>query len=190
VKDYFFSIFAPQFSKHRLLNYLKNFVIPFRGLNLGVHNYNWEVDKTFFEAIENPEIEDCKLNINLEFEKQDRMMVLGFNITGTIETLCDRCLENLTLPIDSNETLYIKFGSERKEESEDVLIIPESEYQVDISKLINEYVTLSIPMKKVHQEDETGKSGCNEETIKKLQEVSKNKSIDPRWEKLKNLKIE
>jgi len=172
------------------LNYLKNFVIPFRGLNLGVHNYNWEIDKTFFEAIENPEIEDCKLNINLEFEKQDRMLILKFNITGIIITACDRCLEALTLPSDINETLFVKFGSERKEESDDVLIIPDSEYQVDVSKLINEYVTLSLPMKKVHSEDQNGKTGCNEETIKKLQDITENKSIEPRWEKLKNLKIE
>lgn len=172
------------------MNYLKNFVIPFRGLNPGDHRYNWEIDKTFFDAIENPEIEDCKLNIDLELEKQDRMIVLRFNIEGTVITLCDRCLEKLTLPVELNETLFIKFGSERKEESEDVLIIPDSEYQVDISKHINEYVTLSLPMKKVHPEDQTGKTGCNEETIKKLQEFSRKKTIDPRWEKLKNLKIE
>jgi len=170
------------------LNYLKNFEIPFRGLSLGDHDYDWEIDKTFFEALENHEIEDGKLTINLKFEKQDRMMILDFEINGEVYTVCDRCNDTLSLPVEVRETMIIKFGAERKEESEEVLIIPEKDYKIDISKFINEYVTLSLPIKKIHPEDDSGKSGCNEEVIKKLKELTERNTIDPRWEKLKDLK--
>ena len=158
-------------------------------MSLGDHDYDWEIDKTFFEALVNNEVEDCRLTIKLKLEKQDRMMILDFEIRGEVFTVCDRCNDTLSLPVEVSETLIIKFGAERKEESEDVLIIPETEYKIDISNFINEYVTLSLPIKKIHPEDDSGKSGCNEEAIEKLLELTKRDKIDPRWEKLKDLKI-
>lgn len=172
------------------MNYLKDFIIPFRGLSIGVHKYKWEIDKKFFETSENPEIDNSNLYVDLKLEKQERMLILNFTITGKVTVKCDRCLDDLELSVDNNEVLFVKFGSERKEETEEVLIIPESEYQIDVSRLINEFVTLSLPLRKVHPMDENGNSLCNKEVIKKIDEIAETKTIDPRWEKLKNLKIE
>jgi len=182
--------FAPQFSKHCKVNYLKEFRISFRGLSVGNHTYNWEINKKFFEALENADIEDSSLIVDLTLEKQERMMILNFFIEGKIKVLCDRCLDDLYLPVKINERYFIKFGPEKKEESESVIIIPESEHQVDVSLLINEFVTLSLPIKKVHVTDADGSGGCNMEVIKKLEELSKNKMNDPRWDKLKDIKLD
>ena len=172
------------------MNNLKDFVIPFRGLSIGVHDYNWEIDNKFFEIIENSEIGDSKLTVELKFEKQERMLVLNFFIKGNVLVQCDRCLDDLELQIDSSEVLFIKFGPEKKEESADVLIIPESEYQIDVSWFINEYITLSLPLKKVHPTDKNGNSLCNKEVLRKIDELKLKKKIDPRWENLKNLKFD
>ena len=182
--------FAPQFSKHCKVNYLKEFRISFKGLSVGNHSYNWEIHKKFFEALENADIEDSNLNVELLLEKQDRMMILNFIIRGEVQVLCDRCLDVLYLPVNVDEKYYVKFGPEKKEESENVIVIPESEYQIDISLLINEYITLSLPIRKVHAENEDGSEGCNPEVMKKLAEISETKPIDPRWEKLKNIKFD
>ena len=172
------------------MNDLKEFSIPFKGLSIGVHNYKWEISHKFFEAIDNSEIDDAKIEVILDLEKQERMMVCNLSITGSIFVKCDRCLDNLELPVNSEENLYIKFGAESEEETEDVLIIAESEYQIDISRLINEFIILSLPLKKVHSSGKKGGSGCNKEIISKLEELSSEKKVDPRWEKLKNLKLE
>ena len=82
--------FAPQFSKHCKVNHLKEFRISFRGLSLGTHFFEWKLDKKFFEAIENPDILDCHLEVNLELEKQERMMTLNFLISGHLNGTCDR----------------------------------------------------------------------------------------------------
>jgi uncharacterized protein len=182
--------FAPQFSKHSNVNYLKEFRISFRGLSVGTHTYNWEIHKKFFEALENVDIEDCNLAVDLTLEKQERMMILNFTIKGEVMVLCDRCLDNLFLPADINELFYIKFGAERIEESENMIVIPESDYQVDISLLINEYVILSLPIKKVHNEGTDEGGGCNKKVIKKLKELTNKNQMDPRWELLKNIKLE
>jgi len=172
------------------VNYLKNYIIPFKGLSFGVHDYNWEIDKKFFEAIENTEINEGNLTVDLNLEKQERMMIFSFSITGEIKTQCDRCLDDLYIPIELNEVMYYKFGLESKEESDDVIILSDNEYQIDISELINEYIILSLPLKKVHPADENGNNDCNKEVIKKLEELSEKKTIDPRWEQLKNLKLD
>ncbi|MEZ5199067.1 MAG: DUF177 domain-containing protein [Bacteroidales bacterium] len=169
---------------------MKDFKIPYKGLSIGVHNYHWEIDRKFFEAIENPEFADGCLTVLLDLEKQERMMTLTFSIRGSVVVACDRCLENLDLPLAINEDIYIKFGSERNEEDDNVIILPESEYQIDISRLINEFITLAMPLKKAHQKDDKGAYGCNKEVLKKLEELSEKRSVDPRWEKLKDIKLD
>lgn len=165
-------------------------MIKFRGLSVGVHRYSWQIDKLFFEALENSEFIDASATTDIELEKQERMMILNFTITGKVTVQCDRCLEDLVFPLNIKEAYYIKFGNEKVEESEDVMVIPDSEYQIDISALINEYITLSLPLRKVHEPDRKRKNGCNEEVIRKLEELSEKKGNDPRWDQLKNIKLD
>lgn len=172
------------------MNYLKEYQIPFKGLSIEVHNYKWEITHKFFEAIDNSEIDDAVIKVELDLDKQERMMICNFKITGSVFVKCDRCLDKLELPVNTEETLYIKFGTENEEEAEDVLIIAESEYQIDISSLINEFITLSLPLKKVHLSDDEDGDGCNIDIINKLEELSSEHKVDPRWEKLKNLKLD
>lgn len=165
-------------------------MIPFKGLGLGTHHYEWEIGKKFFDEIENPDIIDCNLKVKMELEKQERMLVLSFDIKGEIETECDRCLGQLIMPTNIKQNYIIKFGPERFEESEDVMVIPENEYQFDVSELIFDYVSLFLPIKKVHGEDENGNTLCEGEVLSKLNEVADNKDVDPRWEALKNIKLD
>jgi uncharacterized metal-binding protein YceD (DUF177 family) len=167
------------------VNYLKDFLIPYKGLSIGVHNYKWEISQKFFEAIDNSEVEEADIEVMLDLEKQERMMIGQFGISGSVVVKCDRCLDKLELPVILDETIYIKFGEDEEEDTEDILFISESEYQVDFSQLINEYITLSLPLKKVHEDGE-----CNEAIISKLEELSENETVDPRWEKLKDLKLD
>ena len=172
------------------MNYLREFSIPYRGLSIGVHSYKWEISHKFFEAIDNSDIDDASIEVVLDLEKQERMMICNFSISGVVFVKCDRCLDELELPVNIEETLYIKFGLETKEEADDVLIIADSEYQIDVSNLINEFIALSLPLKKIHSSDEKDGNGCNKEIINKLEELSGKNKVDPRWEQLKNLKLD
>ena len=172
------------------MKYLKNFVIPFKGLSIGVHQFGWEIDKKFFEEVENSEIHDAKLSVSLSFEIQERMFILHFEIDGYVVVKCDRCLYDLKLPVTTDQTLFVKFGDEDLEETEDIIVIPETDYQIDVSRSIYEFVVLSLPMRKIHGEDENGKSLCNVEMLNKMNEYAGEKKTDPRWDKLKNLKLD
>lgn len=167
---------------------LKEFVISFAGLSEGIHKYDYKVSRSFFEEAESTEIEDGDVEVKLELEKQTRMLIFNFQISGTIVVPCDRCLDPMNVEIESENRLIVKFGERWDEEDDEVLIIPEHEHKIDIKQFIAEFIELQIPMRKVHPEDENGESSCNPEILKKLKEHQA-AEIDPRWEALKNLKI-
>ena len=114
------------------------------------------------------------------------MLVFDFVINGSINVICDRCLDNFDFLIDKQERLIVKFGEEFGEENDDIIIIPETEHQIDISSNLYEYIILMLPIKKTHPEDENGNTMCNPEIIKKLNELSKPEP-DSRWDSLKGL---
>lgn len=163
---------------------LKEFEIPFVGLKEGVHDYSFEIDEKFFESFDYSEIEKGKVHADLNLERKERMLILDFMIKGFVIIPCDRCLDDLEYPVEKNARLIIKFGHEFIEETEEIFIIPETESHIDISGFIYEYIILSLPIKRVHQEDKA----CDQTTIEKInQHVSP--SEDPRWEALKDLRI-
>lgn len=170
------------------MDYLKQFVIPFRGLKLGVHHFDYEIDDKFFEAIEAAEIEHGRVLVNIELTKQERMLILEFGIEGTLQVDCDRCLEAFNQPVKGTERLIVKFGEDWDEESDEVIVIPEGEHQINVSQYMYEYISLLLPMKRIHPVDEHGNSTCNTEMLNRLGDHQHNKKPDPRWDALKKLK--
>ena len=173
----------------------KKYNIQIGSLDLGIHNFKFEVDGAFFEKMENETITKCEIQVNITLNKQDSLMTLDFSINGTVNLPCDRCTENFDLIISGNNRLIVKMGNDFQEESEEVIIIPKNDPSLDISQYIYEFILLLIPMKVEHPLDANGKSQCNEELIKlleKYQPKEKNEgeedNIDPRWERLKGLK--
>ena len=169
------------------MDYLTQFVIPFRGLKTGLHTFDWEIENKFFEHFEYSEIKTGHISIHAEMEKDEKMLVFHFMLNGIVLLPCDRCLEPLEQKINGNETLIIKFGDRYYEENEELQIIPEGETHIDVSPFIYEYCHLLLPFRRVHPDDENGVSLCNPEVLRKLEEKPSSAGPDPRWEGLKNL---
>jgi len=159
-------------------------------LALSEHHFEWVLRKQFFEAYSESDILSGDLHAVLKLQRQERMLVLQINIKGHVVVPCDRCLADLELAVDIDEPYFIKFGAERKEESEEVLIIPETEYQIDIADLLHDFVILSLPMKKVHGMDKNKHSQCDKEAIQRLESLQQRNKMDPRWEALKNINLD
>ncbi len=166
----------------------KDFIIPFVGLGLGFHEFTYEVNDVFFENFEYSEIKKGNVNVSLSFEKQESMFVLDFQIKGTVNIECDRCLEDYNQDISSSQQLIIQFGETYNEESDEIITIPENAYEIDVAPYIYEYIHLSLPIRRVHSGLKDGSSGCNQKVIKKLNEHSESEQTDPRWDVLKKLK--
>jgi uncharacterized metal-binding protein YceD (DUF177 family) len=172
------------------VDYLRKYVIPFRGLQIDVHHYHFVIDRKFFESMEYADIADGNVEVDVTLDRHERMLIFNFDIKGTVVVPCDRCLEDFDLPIAGSDQLIVKFGEEYEEPSDDVVIIPETASEFNLSSYLYEYIVLMLPMQHIHPDDKKGRSTCNSEMLKRLTRQQEPKDHDPRWDPLKNLNIE
>jgi uncharacterized protein len=149
------------------------YIIPFGGLNEGEHEFNFLIDNKFFEIYEFPEIREGEVEIQVTLIKKTNLLELIFVLNGNLKVTCDRCLDDFMLPITYKTTLYVNFGSNYSEVDENIIIIPYSESQIDISQYIYEFINLSLPIRRIHPEDSEGKSLCNKVMLEKLNQYLK-----------------
>ncbi len=173
----------------------KEYIIQFVALGFGEHKFEFEVKDKFFEPLDYSEIKQGDITIIVNLLKQSSMMVLQFEITGTVKMMCDLCATEFDMPINGNQKLIVKVGgSDEDNEDDDIITIAANEHQLDLSQYIYEYITLSLPIKRTHPPDAKGKPTCDKEMLKKVKkfltkEEKKEKPIDPRWDGLKDIKL-
>jgi len=171
----------------------EHYKIPFAGLKPGVHEFMFKVTETFFESYEYSEIEKANCHIKLTMEKQSTMLLLNFEVAGTVDLPCDRCSERLEIALNGEYGLIAKFSDVKTQNTEEIIYLSSSEYQIDVREFIYEFIQLAVPIRKVHKEGE-----CDEEMTKSLEEylISENSieqdssyiaENDPRWSALKKL---
>jgi len=178
----------PKFWEVIKVDYLKDFIIPFRGLKAGVHQFDYVIDNRFFDSIEYAELSKGDIKVSIELTQQERMLIFDFNIEGYVEVSCDRCLGKFNQEIAGSAKLIVKFGEDWVEESDEVIVIPEAEHQFDVSKYLYEYIVLLLPMRRIHPDDENGATTCDEDIVKRLGHHPVNSGTDPRWDVLLKLK--
>ncbi|MFK7949070.1 MAG: DUF177 domain-containing protein [Saprospiraceae bacterium] len=169
---------------------LIGYKIPFSGLKKGIHHFDFNINKAFFQHFENSLIENSDLNIHLAFDKQSRMFVLDFDFEGTIQTICDRCADNFDLPIKGNQQFIIKMREEPGED-EDIIYIHETAVDYNVASLIYELLHLNLPIKKACALTETEEPICGFDfsQFNSGDEVEDDDNQDDIWSALKNLKI-
>ena len=169
------------------MNRLKEYTIQFVGLEPGNHKFEFEVNDSFFENFEYSLIQHGQVHIDVALEKMERMMIYTITFGGKVLVTCDRCNEEFYYPVSDSQKLIIKLGAEYMEESEDVVVIPETEYQFNLAPYIYEFIHLALPARLLHPDDEHGKSTCDPEMLRLLEKLNTSETADPRWEALKNL---
>ncbi|WP_196891203.1 YceD family protein [Aureivirga marina] len=175
---------------------LKTFNIPFVGLKETKHQFEYQIDNTFFKLFQFDEDFDLvNLKVDLEFNKKSTMFELFFKVSGFIRLNCDLTNELFDQEITGELPLIVKFGEEFNDENEEILILPRAEFQLNVAQYIYELIVLSIPQKRIHPgiEDGTLETDVFDrlETYapKEVEEESTEEEyVDPRWEKLRKLK--
>ena len=139
----------------------ERFIIPLNGLTAGENLFSWQAGKEFFESFENTEILDAHLDADVRVEKSGRYIGVDCDVRGEVTVECDRCLDELDMPIDVEIRLSVKYGSEESSEEpqpgeREVIFVPDTDAELDMSQIIYDYVCLSLPMQRTH-----APGGCN-----------------------------
>ena len=166
-----------------------SFTIPAVGMKDGHHLYNFEIDKKFFDLFEDSEIREGNLAVRVESQKSTSLADLNIRITGEVQVCCDRCLEMFGHPVDCENRLLVKFGTEMDDSDPEIITIPRDANELDLKQYFYEFIHLSLPIQRIHPENEIGESTCNPVMIQKLREhlVEENIKTDPAWDELRKL---
>lgn len=184
--------------------------ISLKTLSQGTHSFSYDLDRNFFEAIDEEVVRKGNVKAEVTVKKITGAFEMRIVLKGTVQVPCDRCLDDMDQEIDSENRLIVKLGKEYAEESDEVVIIPEEEGEINIAWFLYEFVALNIPIKHVHEQ-----GSCNRVMSKKLKKHRavdaddedtdlddtfeddddfENNDIeetnDPRWDALKGLNIE
>lgn len=124
--------------------------LPLKSLGTGVHRYDYQLTKQFFTDMENSDIRDAALDVALVVNYNGDFYDLSFTITGELTLICDRCLDDLPFPLETAYHIAVKYGDDYNDESDDLLVIPESDAYLNVAYMIYDTVVLAIPIKHVH----------------------------------------
>ena len=168
----------------------KEFFIPFSGLKLGKHEFEYKIDNTFFESFGYQEFNGVNIKVLAILNKMNNMMELELDSKGNVNVDCDVTGEAFEQPITSELNLVIKFGETYDDENDEILILPHGEHQFNIAQYIYEMLVLAVPQKRVHPGVLDG--SLKSEILDKLEElqpkeIKESENIDPRWDDLKKL---
>jgi uncharacterized protein len=120
--------------------------------------------------------------------KNNSCLTVECNINIETNFVCDRCLKNYKSRLEAHTEFIITDDPRMKSDSDDILFVSLGEDIVDISKNLRDAVLLAYPLKKLCSQNCKGL--CPHCGINLNFEVCQchTEEIDPRWEKLKELK--
>ena len=175
---------------------LKEFTIPFVGLKLGEHHFDFTIDNTFFEHFEYDEFNGATISLDVLLDKKTTFMEFTLTYAGNVNVNCDVTNETYNESVAGSYHFIVKFGDDFNDENEDLLLIPQGSYEVNIQQFIYESVILNLPSRRIHPGIEDGT--LQSDILDKLEELSPKASkedteepqqgpTDPRWDSLKKL---
>ena len=162
-------------------------VIRFSGLKPGRYNYHFTLGDSFFEAFENDELKGGNVEIAVEMERLEHLLMFTFKMKGELTTWCDRCLGELRVPVEGEEKLCVRFSDTEQTDDEDVVVLPEAAFEIDLAPWLYEYTAVRMPMQHIHPAGE-----CDPETVRYIKSEeelaeAQRSNADPRWDSLKDL---
>ncbi len=171
----------------------KEYLIPFVGLKLGKHHFEYQISNAFFEIFDYNEYQNSDIKVNVVLEKKSTLLELSFKHKGVVNVPCDLTSEDFDLSIKGKMKLIVRFGEEFNNDNEELLILPHGEFEIDLAQYIYEMIVLSVPLRRVHPGVKDGSlktealTKLNELKVKEVKKENKEEDIDPRWDKLKQL---
>ena len=172
-------------------------------------NISYNLSESFFSLFEDTPVSKGNVHTNISIESCGlNEFFIKVKLDGNIKLPCDRCLGEMDQLVSISDTYKVRYGmdirigdefvSMSKDDPEYDFTLDEGVSTFDLSSLIYELLTLSIPIKHVHLEGE-----CDPEMEKVLQEhlavlpggndeevtedSNEGDDIDPRWNALKQI---
>jgi uncharacterized metal-binding protein YceD (DUF177 family) len=166
---------------------LIEFTIPIRGLGDGIHQFEYQIEDSFFSHFEASPVPGGKIHMAVSLEKKPNLYTLYFDFSGTVRTSCDRCLAAIDLPIEGRERMLVKVSNETESPDPEVVFLSPEADRLELAPLVYEFIILAIPLIKVFDCESTELPPCNQEMLDRLEQPEQEEAPEenPIWEELR-----
>ena len=145
---------------------MSEIVIPLHGATRKGQEFDYELSDAFLSDFGRDVLEGLDCKVHLFVVQKGDWLEVQCAIKGNAKVQCDRCLEDLLLPVDVEETLTVRFDAAPEDvvnDDDNVIILREGTSEMDLGQTLYDLVCVSLPMCKVHPEGE-----CNPEALARL----------------------
>lgn len=168
---------------------MKGFSVNIVGLGNKAHQFDFRLDRAFFEGYGKEILEDGSFEAQVALDKHETFIEADFKIKGQARLVCDRSLEPFDEVMNLHKRVMFKYGDVPGEISDEIVVIGRDQTSLELGQLMYEFITLAVPIKKLHPRYRDEEKDSPEATGKIVYSSANEKEkIDPRWEALKKLK--
>ncbi len=123
----------------------------------------FELTDTFFETVEQDEILGGTAHVEATVKaKAADYFEVTYSIAGSIRVACDRCLDEVTYDIETEDSFLVFYG-EGEPTNDEAHILPPRTNTFDMAWDAYESIELALPLQRLHEE-----GGCNPEMLDRL----------------------
>ena len=170
---------------------LEPFNIDLKAVGAEPATFSLRVDDAFFEAVGAPDVRKGDASVELTVRRMaGGLFDLAFAIRGEVTVPCDRCLDDMRQPIDTEGHITARLGDGYSDDG-DTVTVSEDEGVIGVAWFVYEFIALDIPIRHVH-----APGGCNSAMTALLGGHAAGRdgdgggaqAVDPRWSGLEKLK--
>ena len=172
----------------------KEYSIEVQKLELGESKEDFNIGRSFFEAFEHSLVADGDLTVQADIIKYNTHLDVTFSFKGEIMLACDRCSEPYPYPLEFSNRVIFSYDESMEFNTDDVVLLDRNQNEVQIAEDLYDFINLQVPLRKVPEPEV---HVCAPEVLKILglveseeaeNEANEEEEIDPRWQKLRELK--
>ncbi len=173
--------------------FFDQFTLPVKGLHIGLHEYQFDINDDFFKLSDTELIESGNFKVNLVIDKNMDMMILNIDFEGFWKTVCDRCTADIDLPITGNNEILIKYADKELDDGDIIYIMKEST-ELNVAKIILDSIIVGLPIQKTYDCDDEEPRPCDDTVLDRLSgwddEEEEIKTSTDIWSNLSGLQID
>lgn len=161
------------------------YIINYHLLNEGKSTLIYDINSEFFGLVKDGEIHGGECKATIELQKGLSLLKMSVKITGTVLVDCDRCLEEVNIPVNFEGELILKITHAVDEyefvvddKGEDTIMMNPSVEDMDLSEYLYDSIILSLPMQRVHTGTPGEEGGCNPDMMNRFTIITDENDID------------
>lgn len=170
---------------------IKDYRFAYKGLGNGIHNFDFEIDSTFFSKFEKSRIKGGNFTVDVEMDKRDTMFVFQFDINGSYKDQCDRCTAPIDIEVSGTDQIIIKFADEDQKDEEEIFFIDPKSTHIDLTEILYELIHVLMPITARRDCEADDYKYCDHDALDKLEgniDTDQNDG-NPLWSGLKDLNL-